>query len=126
MKSPTLPFTRRSSDCANVKVSNVRQAIGTSGDYAQRGDGDALTGSYMAFLEVNSCADIELENCTAWARKYSQTGRSTYGLHVNEVVNFKLTHFDNSNPWEQQLDHQRWGIMGTNHCKHVVFFRDVL
>ncbi|MBQ9002307.1 MAG: leucine-rich repeat domain-containing protein [Eggerthellaceae bacterium] len=108
-------------DCANVKVSNVRQAVGTSGDYAQRGDGDALAGSYMAFLEVNSCADIELENCTAWARKYSQGGRSTYGLHANEVVNFKLARFDNSNPWEQLLDGQRWGIMGCNHAKHVVF-----
>ena len=107
---------------ANLEISNVTHVVGTE---ASNYDNDELSGAYGGFFDVRWSADVDMHDCTAWARRAT---RSTYGISLQYNVNVTLTNVNNSNTWDQMLDigGRRWGLTGTNYNKHVVFDRCTL
>ena len=67
-------------------------------------------------IEVDNVADLNISDCQLYTRKFSLTGRSTYGLTLSRVVNCNCKNIA-SNDLE---DSHRWGITGTNYCKDII------
>ena len=72
---------------------------------------------YLGFLQLNNSANLYVHNCRLFTRKSNNDTNSTYDLLINDCVNVtcnevKSQDIDNTN---------RWGIMGSNRCKDVIF-----
>ena len=86
------------------------------------GEGDKGS-PYSGILVINSCANIEVRNCTFTAHKtytnIKPTGavsQGTYDISPSRVVN--LT-FRDCTQTTDILDTKYWGVIGSNFCKNI-------
>ena len=94
-------------ECCNVSVSNVNHTI----------TNDTLSGTYYGFLDFNTCANAEIDNCNLFARKYNGGGRSTYDLVIDKCVNIRCNNITTNDI----LAHDRWGFHKTQYAKDLTF-----
>ncbi len=104
-------FTRNINirEAANVNISGIKHKL--SYDL----DKDYLSGSYTGFVNTDVVADIDINDCTFFTRKY--TIRSTYGFNLRASVNVKCKNITSNNI----TDLDRWGFMETCFSKDVLF-----
>lgn len=100
------------SKCANLNVYKITHILSE----------DVLSGSYIGFLRITTGADVNLSDMELYSRKYSLSGRSTYDLNITGIVNLNCENIVSNDI----LDTSRWGILGTNYTKDVVFKNCVL
>lgn len=89
------------------------------------GEGD--TGApYSGFLDVNRAANVTIRDCILTGHKTYRTigsagvtvSMGTYDLGANTAVNISFIGLTQSNDIR---DGSRWGIIGTNYCKNILF-----
>ena len=96
---------------ANIDISNITHKL----SYAE--GQDEMSGSYRGFLYFDKSANINVNNCSLYTRKYSIDGRSTYDLTINNSTNIVFDSLVSNDIFETD----RWGIIGTNFAKYITF-----
>ena len=96
---------------ANINISNITHKL--SYEEGQ----DEMSGSYRGFLYFEKTADIIVNNCSLYSRKYSIEGRSTYDLTINNSTDLVFDSIVSNDIF----DPNRWGIIATNFAKYVTF-----
>ena len=96
---------------ANIDISNITHKL----SYAE--GQDEMSGSYRGFLYFDKSANINVNNCSLYSRKYSIDGRSTYDLTINNSTNIVFDCLVSNDIFETD----RWGIIGTNFAKYITF-----
>ena len=92
-------------ESGNIEISNINHTLSK----------DVKSGSYYGFISLNKVADATLKDSKLFARKFTYS--STYDFVMNNVVNFTGNNITQDNI----QDSDRWGIMGNNYCKDIVF-----
>ena len=92
---------------ANMEVSNIHHIV-TSDD---------LCGSYDGLLLFTNCADMDVHDLTLFARKYKNSGRSTYDLVPNSSVDMRFSSIRSNDI----LNGHRWGVIGSSYLKDAVY-----
>ena len=92
-------------ESGNFEISNINHTISK----------DVKSGSYYGFATLNKVADAEFKDSKLFARKFTYS--STYDFVMNNVVNFVGDNLTQDNI----QDSDRWGVMGNNYCKDIVF-----
>ena len=85
---------------------------------------------YGGFLNIGSCADITLRNCSIDARKTYKTigaagkpvSMGSYGYSAGNVVNFRMINCR----MNDINDGRRWGVIGSNFMKNILLEECVL
>lgn len=94
----------------NIDISGITHTLS---DMAN----EKLSGSYYGFIRISGSADILLEKCNLYTRKYNKSGRSTYDLAISNVVDGTFKNISSNDIY----DSWRWGIVITDYSKNLVF-----
>lgn len=81
---------------------------------------------YSGFINVSSCANVEVRNTVVSGHKtYDKIGSAgqqvpmgSYDISLNRALNVALLNVTQAN---DILDRSRWGIIGTNFCKNLLY-----
>ena len=100
---------------SNVTIDGLEHRITGEGDHGA---------PYSGFISVSRCAYITVKNCLLSGHKtYRTIGRAgkpvsmgTYDINVNRAI---YVSFVNCRQANDIMDRSRWGIMGSNFCKHL-------
>lgn len=86
---------------------------------------------YHGFFTVNYCSDVILDSILFTAHKtYYKTGAlgtpsamGSYDLSLTKAVNVTVRNCAQSTPI---VDSERWGVMGSNFCRNVIYEKNTL
>jgi len=104
---------------SNVVIDGVRHLV----------QGEGKTGPpYRGFINISRCSDVIIRNSVLSGRKtYSKIGSAgervamgSYDISLDRAVNVALINCSQTN---DIMDRSRWGIMGSNFCKNLIFDR---
>lgn len=81
---------------------------------------------YSGFIRISNCANIIVRDCVLTGRKtYYKIGSAghrvpmgSYDISINSSVNVALINVTQTN---DIMDGSRWGIIGTNFCKNLIY-----
>lgn len=107
---------------SNVLVENLQHLIVEEGEHGA---------PYGGFITVSLCADVLVRDTTLTGHKtYRTIGRAgtnvsmgSYDISVGRAINVTFLNCRQSN---SIYDRSRWGIMGSNYCKNLVYDKCVL
>lgn len=102
---------------SNVLVENLEHHVKGEGK-----DGPP----YRGFIHISGCANVIVRDTIVTGRKtYYKIGSAgrrvpmgSYGISINSSVNVALINVTQSN---DIMDRSRWGIIGTNFCKNLIY-----
>jgi len=84
---------------------------------------DIMSGSYTGFFNFNYCADVRINDCEVYNRKFTEnSGRSTYAININWSTNLNFYNITTNDIH----DNDRWGVTESDFAKDVVFENCVL
>ena len=96
--------------CANVKISNIKHTLSTSG-------ADDLSGSYHGIIYARNCANIEITDCELFARKCAEYYRSSYDLALGNCINLVCKNVNSNDIYNSE----RWSACDMSYVKDVLF-----
>ncbi|MGJ8644340.1 MAG: hypothetical protein ACSHX9_13100 [Luteolibacter sp.] len=102
---------------SNVLVDGLEHRITGEGDHGA---------PYGGFINISDCAEVTVRNTTLSGHKTYQTvgnagkpvSMGSYDISVSRALNVS---FVNCRQFNDIKDRSRWGIMGSNFCKNLLF-----
>lgn len=102
---------------SNVVVDGVEHRITGEGE-----DGPP----YRGFISISECANVVVKDCVVSGHKtYFKIGSAkkrvpmgSYDISITKALNISLVNVTQAN---DIMDRSRWGVIGTNFCKNLVY-----
>jgi hypothetical protein len=98
---------------SNVIIDGLDHFVGDEGDHGP---------PYGGFIHISECSDITVKNTRLSGRKTYRDSRGvsmgSYDIGIHRAVNVAFLNVSQTNDIH---DRSRWGIMGSNYCKNLIY-----